>query len=138
MPTPLRIDLVRTNGIFSLDGQDFEVENNMWLVGNDDQVIVIDAAHDDAPIRDALGDRALLLIVSTHGHNDHINAAEELSERTGAPVALHPDDNALWDAVYPRHRPDRTLSNGEQLPVGGHRLHRDPHPGPFARRRLPL
>ena len=71
----LRVDLVRTNGIFSLDGQDFEVENNVWLVGNDDQVLVIDAAHDAVPIIDAVGDRALLLIVSTHGHNDHINAA---------------------------------------------------------------
>jgi len=122
VPSPLRIDLVRTTGIFSLDGLDFEVENNVWLVGDDDQVIVVDAAHDAAPIRDALGDRALLLIVSTHGHNDHINAAEELSQRTGAPVALHPDDDALWDTVYPRHRPDRPLSDGEQLPVGEHRL----------------
>ncbi len=122
LSTPLRIDLVRTSGIFSLDGEDVEVENNVWLVGNDDQVIVVDAAHDDGPIRDALGDRALLLIVLTHGHNDHINAAEELSQRTGAPVALHPDDNALWDRVYPRRRPDRTLSDGELLPVGEHRL----------------
>jgi glyoxylase-like metal-dependent hydrolase (beta-lactamase superfamily II) len=119
--TQLRIDLVRTNGIFSLDGQDFEVENNVWLVGNDDQVLVVDAAHDAAPIIDALGDRALLLIVSTHGHNDHINAAEELAQRTGAPVALHPDDATLWDSVYPR-RPDRTLADGELLPVGEHRL----------------
>jgi glyoxylase-like metal-dependent hydrolase (beta-lactamase superfamily II) len=118
----LRIDLVRTNGIFSLDGQDFEVENNVWLVGNDDQVLVVDAAHEAGPIIDALGDRALLLIVSTHGHNDHINAAEELSERTGAPVALHPDDAELWDSVYPGRRPDRTLADGELLLVGEHRL----------------
>jgi glyoxylase-like metal-dependent hydrolase (beta-lactamase superfamily II) len=120
--TALRVDLVRTTGIFSLDGQDFEVENNVWLVGNDDQVLVVDAAHDAAPIIDVLGDRALVLIVSTHGHNDHINAAEELAQRTGAPVALHPDDTALWDAVYPGLRPDRALVDGEQLPVGEHRL----------------
>ncbi len=122
MTTALRVDLVRTTGIFSLDGQDFEVENNVWLVGNDDQVLVVDAAHDAAPIIDALGDRALVLIVSTHGHNDHINAAEELAQRTGAPVALHPDDTALWDAVYPDLRADRALVDGEQLPVGEHRL----------------
>ncbi len=120
--TELRVDLVRTNGIFSLDGQDFEVENNVWLVGNDDQVLVVDAAHDAAPIIDALGDRALLLIVSTHGHNDHINAAEELAQRTGAPVALHPDDAALWANFYPRRPPDRPLADGELLPVGEHRL----------------
>jgi glyoxylase-like metal-dependent hydrolase (beta-lactamase superfamily II) len=122
VPTALRVDLVRTTGTFSLDGEDFEVENNVWLVGNDDQVIVVDAAHDDGPIRDALGDRALVLIVATHGHNDHINAAGELSDRTGAPVALHPDDSKLWELVYPRRPPDRPLANGEQLPVGEHRL----------------
>ncbi len=122
MGAVLRVDLVRTNGIFSLDGQDFEVENNVWLVGDDDQVLVVDAAHDAAPIIDALGDRALVLIVSTHGHNDHINAAVELSQRTGAPVALHPDDTALWDSVYPRRRPDRPLTHGELLLVGEHRL----------------
>lgn len=122
MHSALRVDLVRTNGIFSLDGQDFDVENNVWLVGNDDQVLVVDAAHDAAPIIDAVGDRALILIVSTHGHNDHINAARELSQRTGAPVALHPDDTALWDAVYPGQRPEQALVDGEQLPVGEHRL----------------
>ena len=118
----LRIDLVKTNGIFSLDGQDFEVENNVWVVGNDDQVIVVDAAHDAEPIIEALGDRALILIVSTHGHNDHINAAEELALRTGAPVALHPDDAELWAGVYPDRPPDRALIDSELLPVGEHRL----------------
>ncbi len=122
MGSPWRVDLVRTNGIFSLDGQDFEVENNVWLVGDDDQVLVVDAAHDAAPIIEAIGDRVLVLIVSTHGHNDHINAAAELSDRTGAPVALHPDDTELWNAVYPRRRPDRILADGEQLLVGDHRL----------------
>jgi glyoxylase-like metal-dependent hydrolase (beta-lactamase superfamily II) len=83
---------------------------------------VVDAAHDAGPIIEALGDRALVLIVSTHGHNDHINAAGELSDRTGAPVALHGDDTELWNTVYPGRRPDQTLAHGEQLLVGEHRL----------------
>ena len=53
----VRIELVRTNGIFSLDGQDFEVENNIWLLGDDDEVLVVDAAHDAAPIAEAVGGR---------------------------------------------------------------------------------
>ena len=55
MAGAVRVDLVRTNGIFSLDGQDFEVENNVWLVGDDEQVLVVDAAHDAAPIVKAVG-----------------------------------------------------------------------------------
>jgi len=36
----------RPVGVFSLDGQDFAVDNDVWLVGNDREVLVIDAAHD--------------------------------------------------------------------------------------------
>ncbi len=122
MAAALRIDLVRTDGIFSLDGQDFEVENNVWLVGDDDEVVVVDAAHDAHRIAQAVGDRRVVLIVSTHGHNDHINAAEALARMTGAPVALHPDDTELWAAVYPTRPFDRALVDGEHLAVGGHRL----------------
>ena len=32
--------------------QDFEVENNIWLLGDDDEVLVVDAAHDAEPIVD--------------------------------------------------------------------------------------
>ena len=95
------IEHVSTAGIFSLDGEDFDVENNIWIIGDDHEVIVIDAAHDAAPIADAVGDRSVRAILCTHGHNDHINAADALSRAAGAPVLLHPDDEMLWDAVYP-------------------------------------
>ncbi len=51
----LRIDNVVTSGIFTLDGEDFEVDNNIWLVGDDDEVIVVDAAHDHRPIVAGVG-----------------------------------------------------------------------------------
>ena len=35
-----RIDKVVVRGVFSLDGQDFDVDNNVWLVGDDDEVLV--------------------------------------------------------------------------------------------------
>ena len=38
-----RIDRVVVPGVFSLDGQDFDVDNNVWLVGDNDEVLVIDA-----------------------------------------------------------------------------------------------
>jgi len=118
-----RIELVRTSGIFSIDGEDFEVENNIWLIGDDHEVIVVDAAHDAAPIADAVGDREVRAIVCTHGHNDHINAADALSRATGgAPVLLHPADEMLWDVVYPDRKPDDALGEGDELDVAGARL----------------
>ncbi len=109
-------------GVFSLDGQDFDVENNAWLVGDDERVVVIDAPHDPGPILAAVAGRRVDGIVCTHGHNDHVNAAVALAEATGAPVAIHPDDEMLWAVVHPRRRPDMALSDGQVLDVGGTHL----------------
>jgi glyoxylase-like metal-dependent hydrolase (beta-lactamase superfamily II) len=119
MPT---IGHVTTAGTFSLDGQDFEVENNVWLVGDDSEVVVIDAAHDHRRILDAVGGRRVRAIACTHGHNDHINAAVELADATGAPILLHPDDTMLWEAVHPDRRVDDALADGARLEVGGREL----------------
>ena len=34
------------SGTFELDGGSWDVENNVWIIGNDREVVVIDAAHD--------------------------------------------------------------------------------------------
>lgn len=109
---------VTTSGIFSLDGEDFDVTNNIWIVGDDRDVIVVDAAHDHRPILDAVGGRNLVAIVCTHAHNDHINAAAELAEAADAPIWLHPDDTMLWEAVYPDRRVDAWLAEGQVITVG--------------------
>lgn len=119
MSDGLQVDKVVTAGIFSLDGLDFDVENNVWVVGDDTDVIVVDAAHDAGPILDAVGDRRVRTIVCTHGHNDHINAVADLAGATRAPVALHPDDRMLWDTAYPDRAPDVDLADGQRLAVGG-------------------
>jgi glyoxylase-like metal-dependent hydrolase (beta-lactamase superfamily II) len=119
----LRIDKVVTSGIFSLDGKDHEVDNNVWLVGDDERAVVIDAPHDAAPIVEAVGDRRLEGIVCTHGHNDHVNAAVDLARATGAPIALHPGDRMLWEVVHPSRRPDIDLAHGDVLQMGGAQLH---------------
>jgi glyoxylase-like metal-dependent hydrolase (beta-lactamase superfamily II) len=117
------IEHLTTAGVFSLDGQDFDVENNIWLIGDDHEVLVVDAAHDAAPIVAAIGDRSVRAILCTHGHNDHINAADELSRVTGgAPVLLHPDDEMLWDTVYSDRKPDGAVRDGDELEVAGERL----------------
>ena len=49
------IERVVTSGVFSLDGEDFDVDNNVWLVGDDREVLVVDAAHDHRRILEAIG-----------------------------------------------------------------------------------
>jgi glyoxylase-like metal-dependent hydrolase (beta-lactamase superfamily II) len=114
-----RIDKVVVPGVFSLDGQDFDVENNVWLVGDDEEVLVIDAPHDAAPIVAAIGGRNVAGIVLTHGHNDHVTAAAALREATGAPVWFHPEDRMLWDVVHPDTTPDQDLADGTRFTVAG-------------------
>ncbi|MEQ1786553.1 MAG: MBL fold metallo-hydrolase, partial [Acidimicrobiales bacterium] len=118
----MSIERVVTSGTFSLDGQDFEVDNNVWVVGDDREVLVIDAAHDAEPILAAVGGRAVVGIVATHGHNDHINAADALAAAVGAPILLHPDDAELWRQVYPDRPWDQDLADGQELRAGGHEL----------------
>jgi len=118
----MQIERVRTSGVFSLDGADFEVENNVWLAGDDRALIVIDAAHDADAVVEAVRGRRVEAIVFTHGHNDHINAALDLRSALDAPVALHPDDRMLWDMVQPHRAPDRDLADGDAFEVGGARL----------------
>jgi glyoxylase-like metal-dependent hydrolase (beta-lactamase superfamily II) len=115
----VRADLVRTAGIFSLGGEDFEVEDNIWLVGDDDEVLVVDAAHDATAIVDGVGGRRTVAVVCTHGHNDHINVAVELAEMLNAQIGLHPSDRMLWDAVHADRAPDFELSDGGSLEVAG-------------------
>lgn len=96
----LRIDHVETNGTFALDGGEWNVDNNIWIVGDDSEVYIIDAAHDAAPIIEAVGDRKVKGIILTHGHNDHVTVAPELSEKLDAPMYLHPGDQMLWDMTH--------------------------------------
>ncbi|MFE2427042.1 MBL fold metallo-hydrolase [Streptomyces sp. NPDC059373] len=117
-----RIDHLVTSGTFSLDGGTWDVDNNVWIVGDDSEAIVIDAAHDADAIAAAVGDRRLVAIVCTHAHNDHIDAAPALAARTGAPVLLHPDDLFLWKQTHPDRSPDGELADGQVLSVAGTEL----------------
>jgi glyoxylase-like metal-dependent hydrolase (beta-lactamase superfamily II) len=114
-----RVERVVTRGTFSIDGEDFEVDNNIWLIGDEHEVLVVDAAHQAAPIAEVVGDRTVVAIVCTHGHNDHINAAVELADQVGGPILLHPDDTMLWQVVHPDRPVDGALADGQRLEVAG-------------------
>jgi glyoxylase-like metal-dependent hydrolase (beta-lactamase superfamily II) len=118
-PSSATPQLVVTSGTFSIDGEDFDVDNNIWIVGDDDECVVIDAAHEAAPIVEAVGDRRVVAIVCTHGHNDHINAAVEVADALNAPIALHADDLMLWENVHPGRAPDLLIDDGARFDVAG-------------------
>jgi glyoxylase-like metal-dependent hydrolase (beta-lactamase superfamily II) len=114
----VRIDRVVTSGQFCLDGGCWDVDNNIWLIGDDTEVLVVDAAHTAQPIIDAVGDRNLVAVLCTHAHNDHITVAPEIAEYFDAPILLHPDDEVLWKQTHPSvgYTP---LSDDQRIPVAG-------------------
>jgi glyoxylase-like metal-dependent hydrolase (beta-lactamase superfamily II) len=95
-----RVDHGVTSGTFSLDGETFQVDNNVWVIGDDAECVVIDAPHDVEAILALVGDRRVTAIVCTHAHDDHVRAAPALRERVVAPILLHPDDRPLWELTH--------------------------------------
>lgn len=108
-----------TSGTFSLDGETFDVENNVWVVGGNSECIVIDAPHDVDAILAVVGDRKVKAIVCTHAHDDHVRVAPELGDATAAPIYLHPDDAPLWSLVHEDRGWNFSLRDGQELSVGG-------------------
>jgi len=117
----LRIEKVVTSGVFALDGGEWEVDNNIWILGDDSEVLVIDAAHTAQPIIDAVAGRTVRGILCSHAHNDHITVAPELSEKLDAPVLVHPGDQMLWDETHPGVS-HADLTDGQRLEIAGTRV----------------
>ncbi len=114
-----RVGHAVTSGTFSLDGQTFDVDNNVWVVGDDAECVVLDAPHDVDAILGVVGSRRVSAILATHAHDDHVRVAPALAEATGAPVLLHPDDLPVWRLTHPDRAPDGELADGQEVPVAG-------------------
>ncbi|MBM2614798.1 MBL fold metallo-hydrolase [Actinoplanes sp. LDG1-06] len=115
-----RVDHAVVSGTFSLDGQTFDVDNNIWVVGDDSECVVIDAPHDVDAIMAVVGEREVRAIVCTHAHDDHVRVAPALRDRTGAPILLHPAERPLWELTHGTDVAwDRDLADGEKIEVGG-------------------
>ncbi|MGP9528220.1 MULTISPECIES: MBL fold metallo-hydrolase [Micrococcaceae] len=114
-----RIENVVTSGTFSLDGGTWDVDNNVWIIGDDSEVLVIDPAHDIEKIREVIGEREVMAVVLTHGHDDHIRVAGEFSDAVDAPLFLNMEDRMLWDAVYPERDVDAEINDGDTFTIAG-------------------
>lgn len=115
----VRVDHGVTSGTFGLDGQTFDVDNNVWVVGDDRTCVVIDAPHSVDGILGVVGDRTVTAIVCTHAHDDHVRVAPGLRDRVGAPILLHPDDRPLWELTHPDTRWDADLTDGQVVDAAG-------------------
>ena len=114
-----RVDHGVVSGTFSLDGETFDVDNNVWVVGDDAECVVIDAPHDVDAILALVGDRRLKAILCTHAHDDHVRVAPELRRRVQAPIFLHPADRPLWELTHTDELWDVDLSDGDVIEVAG-------------------
>ena len=127
-----RVEHLVTSGTFSLDGQTFDVENNVWLLGDDDEVLLIDAPHDPDAIAAAVGARRVVAIACTHAHDDHVRSAPELADRLSTTVLLHPADPVVRDLTHagaspggPRTRPGAVLPGSAAGRCCGHHTPRN-------------
>jgi glyoxylase-like metal-dependent hydrolase (beta-lactamase superfamily II) len=102
-----RIDRVRT-GV---------ADGNAWVIGDDEEVIVVDPGPDSAPVFDAIGDREILAVICTHGHAAHSGAAPAVAERDESPVALHPKDRLAWREAHSDEVPEIEMEEGGAFEV---------------------
>ena len=111
----VRIDHAVVSGTFSLDGQTFDVDNNLWVIGNDDSCVVVDAPHRVPEILKVVDGRKVTAVLLTHAHDDHVRVAPEVAAATGAPMFLHPAEEPLWRLVHPDVPMPRPLSDGQTI-----------------------
>jgi glyoxylase-like metal-dependent hydrolase (beta-lactamase superfamily II) len=92
-------------------------EANAWLIGDDEEVIVIDPGEDAGSVLEQVGEREILAVICTHGHASHIAAAVEVAERDEAPTALHRADRLLWRTVHDGGDPEIEMADGGRFDV---------------------
>ena len=85
---------------------------NTWIVGDNEEVIVVDPGTDAAAVLAKVGDREVIAVICTHGHAGHVRAARAVARRDEAPVALHPADRLSWREVHGKEDPEIEMEDG--------------------------
>ncbi|MBN1593290.1 MAG: MBL fold metallo-hydrolase [Candidatus Coatesbacteria bacterium] len=106
---------------------------NCYIVWDDEtkEALIIDPGAEPDRILDTVRRLGVKveMIVNTHGHIDHIGANKEVKEALGCPLLMHEDDIFLIDDECGVHvaqligasdspKPDKTISDGEELRLG--------------------
>lgn len=112
-----RIERVWTPLVGEHDESADTEETNSWIVGDDEEVIVIDPGEDASAVLDAVGEREVIAVICTHGHGTHVKAALQVAERDEAPVALHPSDKVSWRTVVDGDDPEIEMAQDGRFEV---------------------
>jgi len=94
-------------------------DRNAWVIGDDEEVVVVDPGEDADAVLDRVGDREILAVICTHGHQAHVAAAPEVASRDDAPVALHPKDLLAWREAHGESDPEIEMEEGGSFEVAG-------------------
>lgn len=91
------------------------MDNNAYFLRctHTGDVLLIDAANEADRLLSLLGDDRLVRIVTTHRHDDHVQALPEVSRATGAPVAAHPLDASSLPVTVTEY-----VDDGDTVRVG--------------------
>jgi glyoxylase-like metal-dependent hydrolase (beta-lactamase superfamily II) len=85
---------------------------NTWIIGDDEEVIVVDPGESASAVFYVVGDREIAAVICTHGHRRHVASAFEVAKRDDAPVALHPADQLPWRDAHASAKPDIAMEDG--------------------------
>jgi len=127
----LPVERVEMSGTLEVDGEEYEVVTNTWIVQIDeDGVVVVNPGEDAKAVLEAVGDREIYLVACTNGYRPHIAGAVEVAERDEAPIALHPKELRRWRKVHGvEHHPEIEAEGGGKLTIGDVELEILPTPG---------
>ena len=116
------IELVTTDGIFALDGGEWEVTNNIWLVGDDREVVVFDAAHDHQPIVDAINGRRVGRSCSPTATTTTSTPPCRCATRSTRRCCSIPTTACCGTSVWPDDSPDGDVEPTTSIVAAGHEL----------------
>ena len=72
------------------------LDNNVYIVADPDgEAVIIDAADEAGRILDAVSGLTVTAVLTTHGHADHLQAADAVTKRLRVPFRIHADDQPL-------------------------------------------